>query len=74
MAWLWLLLICWGCLLGGFVLGAWWTTDPAHGREVDDLIFGRAQQNRIEDLEDELEMLRDIRQAEWRQKLEAGDA
>jgi hypothetical protein len=73
MTWLWLL-VCWGCLLGGFLLGAWWATGRAHGREVDDLIFARAQQNRIHALEDELETLRRIRRDEWEQKIQAGDA
>jgi hypothetical protein len=66
MAWLWLL-ICWGCLLAGFVLGAWWANTRYRARTEN-------LERELRHKDDELQMLRDIRQAEWRQKLEAGDA
>jgi hypothetical protein len=73
MAWLWLL-VCWGCLLAGFVLGAWWATARYHDREADRDFYTESLERELRHKDDELQMVRDIRQMEWRQKLEAGDA
>jgi hypothetical protein len=59
MAWLWLLLFCWGCLLAGFILGAWWATTGKRTQSLQDALY-------IDRLEDEVMQLK--RKVEWERK------
>jgi hypothetical protein len=68
------LFISWACLLVGFLLGCWWSHSRYCAREDERDLYLEMLESGLRRAQDELQMLRDIRQAEWRQKLEAGDA
>jgi hypothetical protein len=63
MAWVWLVLVCWGCVLAGFLLGAWWATTGKRTQSLQDALY-------IAHLEDEVAQLK--RKVEWERDVEAG--
>jgi len=58
MTWIWLL-VCWGCLLGGFVLGAWWGRETGKTDRAELIL-------QILALEEEVAQLK--RKVEWERR------
>ena len=70
-AWAWLV-VCWAGVLGGFILGAWWAHGRYLARQAEDDGYVLMLQRHIDDLDNELDALRDARRAEWERKIDAG--
>jgi hypothetical protein len=59
MTWLWLLLLCWVWLLGGFLLGVWWAIEGKRAQSLQDALY-------IAHLEEQVAQLK--RKVEWERK------